>query len=390
MAVGVLAGAVGSAVTGLLLVSAAWAALSLLIGRFPFRVTRSDGILLLSASLYSLIGVCLMLVNLETGTTDGGRLASKAVPLLMFLTVWLLLPRLRASSAGLLQAFISGASICGLLALPPAIWQSGYLGIRAEGFAGNALPFALICCLFGVISLLNITSADIWRRTLGWCGFIASLACLFLSGSRGLLPVPFAGLCVFALFFRSAIGRYWNLQGLILSIVVIAALSVSAIYNAGRLEALYGMAMGAAREESLSSRLLLWNHAWSLFCDRPFLGYGIQNRLSRIAETGLTYSHFHNGYLTVLVDSGIFGLVSLLLLLASPVIIALRAPSDNARRHRIFAAVALSSTYAFGGLTNFIFGHDIYDSVFLWGAIVIAASVPRSPENPFWPYRQEE
>ncbi len=61
---------------------------------------------------------------------------------------------------------------------------------------------------------------------------------------------------------------------------------------------------------------------------------------------------------------------------------ALRAARGEWYRQRIFIALALFGTYAIGGMTNLIFWQDIYDSVFLWIAIIVSASVPVSAGNP--------
>jgi len=379
--VAALAGLCGSIVTILLALSAIWAAMSLAVRRFPFRIARSDLILAGAATLY-------VAVNLLTAFVNGPSwsLALKLVPVLLFLSAWLMAPRLRVSNTlALFDIFVLGSAFCAVLALPAALFEVLYWHERAYGGAGNPLPFAMICCLFGLTALVNVLHEAKWRQRLGWLGFWAAVVCLMLSQSKGLLPVMVLGFVGFCAAFRSRLGHYVNRGGLISAAIAVVVVAIAAIPFYPRLEIAAAFASGdagSAQDASFSVRMTLWKHALQLAEARPLLGYGVQNRRDLIGQLGLEYTHFHNGYFTALVDAGLLGVASLVLLLVAPVVACLLAPADEWRSRRLFVACVLTATFAVGGLTNLIFWQDIYDSVFLWVGIVVVASVPVSRGNP--------
>lgn len=379
---GALAGIAGSIVTVFLVATAIWAAVRLALRTLPYRITRSDLILLLAATAYFAAN---MLVSLGRDLT---ALASRdLLSVVIFLSVWLVIPRLRMSQDGkLFDTLILGSALCGIVVLPLACWQAFGMLTRAEGGAGNPLPFALICCVFSLLSLGNVIHAKTWRVLLGWAGVVAGLIDLVASQSKGLLPTVFLCLPLFAVLFPGVLRSLLSGRGLIGLAAAGIIVAIAAIPFYPRLESAfaYFTAAGAsvADGDTFSARETLWAYAGDLITQSPVIGYGVQNRRALISAAGFQYSHFHNGFLTSLVDGGVVGFVSLLALLLAPVITAIRAARDDIYRLRLFAALSLLATYAIGGMTNLIFWQDIYDSVFLWIAILISVSVPASASNP--------
>src|SRR5690606_6861915 len=66
-------------------------------------------------------------------------------------------------------------------------------------------------------------------------------------------------------------------------------------------------------DSSLGIRLSLWHIGVDLFSQHPFLGHGAHRTAELIQQNGIEtdYSHFHNGFLTLLVESGIVGALSI-------------------------------------------------------------------------------
>jgi O-antigen ligase len=381
-AVAALAGVGGSVTTILLIASIVWAIVSLSLKRFPPAFSRQDLFLIIPAIVYVLVQLLAMLINSDTGLMPVLR---KLAPLLPFLLFWLMLPRLRITSGRtLFESFVLGAAICGILALPIAMWQGVILRTRAEGGAGNALPFALICALFSVLALLNLLSEVKWRKIVGFIGFVAGFVCLLLSQSRGMLPATVLAIALFAMFFPATIKPWLNIKGALILAVVAVIIVCFGISSADRIRdtiAYMTSENATATDTSYSVRMDLWKYGLELVQQNPVFGYGVQNRRVLIEQTGLQFTHFHNGFLTAMVDSGIVGFLSLVALLCAPLLAAINAARDDFYRQRLFVAIVLTATYVVGGMTNFIFGHDIYDSIFLWSALVIFVTLPVTTEE---------
>lgn len=370
----------GSVVTGLLVLTAVWALVYLAIGRLPLR--RDPAIFAFAAVLILYVGVNAVFFLLHFGETFASPLAElrKFAPLLLFLAPLFLMQRLVVSRGQDLLITLPRAAATGaLLVLPLALYQSFWLVERAEGGSGNAIPFALTCALLSMLSLPCLLEADRRWRILGGLGFVAGYLCIFLSQTKGLMPAPLVAALVFGVFFlRKRASRAQCLW----AAALVLAVAVIGFYASGsddRFEGLSRLAAGqqdASLDGSFTIRLDLWTKALDLIQSGLLDGHGIQNRRALITAAGYSYSHFHNGFITALVDNGILGLIALVALLVAPFVIALRAARDAFYGPRLFMAFCLVKTYAIGGMTNFIFGHDIYDAMFLWiGTVIVASTV---------------
>ncbi|KQW31369.1 hypothetical protein ASE36_03680 [Rhizobium sp. Root274] len=368
----------GSVVTALLVMTAGWALIYLLIGRLPLR--RDPQLLIFSAVLLLYIGTNALFFLLHFGKNFDSQLAEfrKFAPQLLFLAPIFLLQRLAVSRReDLLLTLSRAAAIGALLVLPLALYESFVLHTRAEGGGGNAIPFALICALLSMLSLPCLLDADRRWRLVGALGFVAGYLCVFLSQTKGLMPAPLVAALVFGVFLLSKRASRAECLG---AVGVVFAVALIGFYVSGsdsRFDEVSDLVSGSKEvvwSASYTVRLDLWTKAFDLIQSGLLNGHGLQNRRALITAAGYSYSHFHNGFLTALVDNGILGLVVLVTLLVSPFVIALRAPRDALYGPRLFIAFCLVQTYAIGGMTNFIFGHDIYDAVFLWIATVIVAS----------------
>lgn len=382
-AVFVLAALGGSVITGLLIVSAFWALVYVLIGRI--RPKFSAGIAIFSIVLlaYVAVNILFFIVNFGEVFTEPLVELRKIAPQILFLAAIPIMWRLAISPGeSLLPALWRGAAIGAIAVLPLALFQLYGLGDRAEGGSGNAIPFALTSALLSVTSLAGLLDDNRRFRILAGAGFVSGYICVFLAQTKGLMPVPLVCALVFAIvFFRQRI-RIGQAVGLL---VLLATLVIAGLYGSGSHKRFHDVAQRAMGDEhveldaSYSVRWDIWVKAVSAIADAPLEGHGVQNRRAVIQSFGYAYSHMHNGYLTAMVDNGVLGLVTLLGLLLSPLYIAWRAPRNTLYGRRLFLAFSLVATYAIGGLTNFIFGHDIYDALFLWTGIVIAVSATPDP-----------
>lgn len=362
----------GSIITILLGISMVWALVSLALKRYPARFQRSDLYVIGPALLYSATILLAAFVNYDPATAD--RLLSRGVALLPFIFFPLILPRLRVgSSSSLIDAFLVGAAVCGMLALPLAFVQVEFYQIRASGGIGNALPFSMVCAMLASVSLLNTVSPRPRRQALGWAGFVAGIMCVLLSQSRGVLPIPAIALVMLFALFPQKLRRFYNWKGAVLLVIGVVVVFAMGFKHSQRLIEMLGyFANDTGADESYTARIGLWKYASGLIAENPWLGYGVQNRSELIEQAGYTFTHFHNGFITATVDAGLIGLIATLLMLFSPVLNVLRNPTTVARRKRLFMALLVPIGYFIAGSTNILFFQDIYDSLFLWLTLIVA------------------
>lgn len=106
---------------------------------------------------------------------------------------------------------------------------------------------------------------------------------------------------------------------------------------------------------SLGHRLQMWKAATYIILEKPILGvgqehYAMKSELSDkhiIEPTIVNYSHYHNGYIDILVKSGGVGLFFLIILLAYPLYIW-----SNHRNKEYFPCLSLGLLYIISSLTN--------------------------------------
>lgn len=400
----------GSSLTITLVLFSIFALVDLLCENTVKCFTILDLLPAYAATLYVGINVAASILN-PTATSQWAYLGS----LLIFLSVWPIIPWLRARQLPLFDTLVDGARWSCLLALPLALYQYYYLAERAEGLSGNALPFAQVCVVMGTLSLLGANEGTTKERVLGWAGFMSAFMCVALSGSKGVLPLPLIALVSFTFLNRfswndarnfktgavvlvlmSAVTfasptfpRYVNLLMAVTRsaihlppaaapVVTPGASQAPQVANSGNLPRVVKVV-----DTSFNDRLQMWAEAAKLIRERPILGHGMPNRQGLIDRLHLSYSHFHNGFITAAVDSGLIGMVALIFLVATPAYVAYRIPGwDPDRRKKLFFGVALTLTYGLGGLTNLVFGHDIYDGLFIFMTVVLTASTPAGAGNP--------
>ena len=130
---------------------------------------------------------------------------------------------------------------------------------------------------------------------------------------------------------------------------------------------------------SLGTRLEMWRSTQYFFAEAPWFGVGRFNYKSKAQEyvnQGLAnqvianHSHPHNAYIEMIMSKGVFGLLSLLLLMYYPLYVFIK--TRNVSRDSAFAGIVLISAYTIFSLTeastfiknNFVSIYLVYLSVF--------------------------
>jgi hypothetical protein len=230
-----------------------------------------------------------------------------------------------------LTAFVAGAALSvaiglvddGLVDRPPVIASDAPVENRFAGAEGDPNMFA--AALVVAIAFAGGLAATT-RRRLPRAGFLATGALLFgglvASGSRGGLIAAALALLAAVVLFRPR--RQQALVGLALLLAMAVALPVAG----GRLDDLGDDA----------GRTDLWRVAWRVTEDNPLIGAGLNQFRSEakrhVREPGALNSIElvvdrprtpHNLYLQVLAETGVVGLLLLLLVVATCAYAAWRA-----------------------------------------------------------------
>ncbi len=124
---------------------------------------------------------------------------------------------------------------------------------------------------------------------------------------------------------------------------------------------------------SLGLRVGLWRIGIDLIAENPVVGYGPQWARDLIRDGfrerfGMTvdFSHFHNGFLTAWIESGLAGVAALFAVLAVAAANAVTVLKRSRAPTEIFGAALLAitvMTYVVHGMTGLMIGHDIPDAV---------------------------
>ena len=124
---------------------------------------------------------------------------------------------------------------------------------------------------------------------------------------------------------------------------------------------------GDPSPSSVGLRLNMYKKAIDNIKDVPFFGYGLRtsninlfkNDSSSMGVISARFNHLHNAFLTNYYNGGIFLLGALLLILFVPMIIFLKANSQNRTNPVFIAGVLLTVGYASIGMINILLG-DTY------------------------------
>jgi O-antigen ligase len=274
---------------------------------------------------------------------------------------------------------LSSMAAC-FVALLMAVIQQYWIGVRAEGGAGNPIVFATVVCLAVVVCVAGALSGIERARNPLFYAALAGTIAIIYSGSRIVwLALLIAGIAVLLINHQRLRGRNAVRVLLLLTAVgiVIAAFGFQAI--SGRVDFLRSDwdALGTHDnyDTSLGIRVALWEIGLRAFHDMPVFGHGAgasqllikQGFHDQFAmDTG--FNHFHNGFLTALVQAGILGAVTLaaiFVVAAGNAAWVLRNSSDPVERFGAAMIVIVVITYLTAGMTGILIGHDILDSVLM-------------------------
>ncbi|CAN7420415.1 O-antigen ligase family protein [Mesorhizobium sp. LjNodule214] len=271
----------------------------------------------------------------------------------------------------------SMAACFGALAL--AIVQYYWLGMRAEGGAGNAIVFATVACLSVMMCLAGALSG-LERAWLLLSAALAGAVAIVCSGSRIIwLAMLIAGIAVLLINRRKLTGRNSVRLLLIAAGIALVIAAVGFPIISERADFLFSDwdALNTKDDHStaLGLRVALWQIGLGAFREMPIFGHGIAASRDLMHQGfqdqfGMDrgFSHFHNGFLTAMVEAGILGAITLaaiFVVAARNAARVLRISTDPMERFGATMIVVTLITYLIGGLTGILVGHDILDSTLM-------------------------
>lgn len=273
----------------------------------------------------------------------------------------------------------SAAACCGALVL--AIVQYYWIGmLRAEGGAGNPIVFATVTCLAVMMCLSGALSGieKAWKPLT--VAALAGVVATIYSGSRMVwVALLIAAVAILVVnrhrFTRANMRRLLIVAGA--SSLLTAAITFPIIVD--RTHFLFDdwQALTTKGDHStpLGLRVGLWDIGLDAFREAPFFGHGIsasrtlsQDGFKERFRTNQGFNHFHNGFLTALVEAGLLGALALATIFGVAIWIAarvLRLSADPVERFGATMIVVTVIIYVTGGLTGILVGHDILDSTLM-------------------------
>ena len=300
--------------------------------------------------------------------------------------VALLARQARASNVGLVSTL---AMVGALVALAIAIYEVKVLGApRAQGngysspifFSGSAVLLSFFC-LLGLVGLRSQ-----WRWLL-LIGNGAGLAAAVLGGTRGSMLAY--GLLLTLTVAYLALSRRQPLRERLLTIVALITTPLvgAAFIDPSRIMSIFKVAVeatdGAISDTSTNERLLMYQAALRAFFDSPVYGHGWWHRFEAavpyMGEWGAerlardSRSHLHNDLLNFGVSGGVIAILGYLVLMASPIISAVRSPRTQNWGIRVLAASGLVGTYVVMGMVDVMFVFEIPKSMYILNAAIIMA-----------------
>jgi O-antigen ligase len=262
--------------------------------------------------------------------------------------------------------------------------------VRFLGHYMGPNVLARIALLMGFVGLGGVfVTRSRWRYLL-YLGPVAGLLATYLSGTRGALVIfPVLAVIYGVFLFTDRAER--NRTHALCSVAVLAfALFTLTSDRMASIALIAGnLAMsGDSGDASTAIRFALLSGARDLFQQAPLLGHGWASfaRLATpilgedIVGGALNWNfQFHNDLANFAVAAGLVGVLSLLALIAAPVLGVFRTPRDSRFRLRLYCCLSLSAWALVSGLTDLTFGYDLPTTLYAFLTAIVLGAVRDAP-----------
>jgi len=270
--------------------------------------------------------------------------------------------------------------------------QEFYFGIPRSGGAVNSMRYAGISLVLASISLNVILL--IRQKTLGFKVLLVFAVCMgliacLLTQVRGAwLVIPVLVLAYCAYLHRSLSPKFLYLMMIGAVVLVIGVSQMQVVQGRVQvtIENLERYQQGDA-QTSIGARLDMFKAAVILIKEKPVWGHGLHSYSPKATEIrqntpGMSdqvgvWANPHNEILQVLVEKGLIGLVTLLLLFAAPAYLFIGALKGSNEGVRFYAVSGLSilMVYAVLGQSVALFEHDVFNHFFALMVLLFASQI---------------
>lgn len=341
----------------------------LLVSRLPLYPPREPAVLL-TALAFTLMALCF--VATQRSPADLGAI----VNFLPFALVPPLAAALATAGAPGRSLIVANYALAGsALAFVVAVGQVLAGAGRAAGYGSDEIWSAAAAILTGYVALIGYDQRkDRWRYAY-LLGPVIAIVVSILSGSRGpvLTAIVLAPLCAL-----THTQHRWRELGASVAQVALSV-SIGLLISPSSRERLLtfwqvsnDVLAGGVIEESASVRLQLWQASLTAFWEHPWLGVGWSHRISTILPylaPGIIddrpQSHQHADILGFGTSAGVVGLVAYALLIATPLIAAVRSPQDSQHSARVVGCLVIGVGYLLLGLTDIMFGFEFHTMLYV-------------------------
>ncbi len=257
----------------------------------------------------------------------------------------------------------------------------------------NPMRYGAISLVLSAIAfngVLLIKNKTMWLMWLLCVSSLMGLVACYLADSRSsFVAVPLLAFMYSVYLYRAGHPRYLKVL-LASSVLLMVGLSqndrvIATVSSFERYQ--QGDAVS-----SLGARFDMFKAAVILIEKRPFWGYGLGGYLEGGKEVRKkypnldkhvgTWSNPHNEYLLVLVEKGVIGLITLLLLFLAPgylFIQALRTAGDSSSGQQVkfyaMNGLSLLVVYAVVGQSVALFQHDVFNHFFTLMVLLFASQI---------------
>jgi O-antigen ligase len=368
---------IGSVTSFLVTLSFLWAVIRLVRRDFPLsRVPQARTLALVMALFFVVEALCGFI------SYNGTPTLKEIIENFVFLSFLPLYSRLSITPREDMRNALETAAIAGAFAaLVFSLFQMFVVHERAEGGAGNAVPFAVAIMVGYTILWLGWLRSGGSRRLILIAAICASGACVILSGTRALWPGLFIVPIVVGLIYRKHLLSQGFGRAVAILLVLAACIGVLTANFIEKRVVLAVQDVSTALDEdnysgSFGRRLVIWRIGAELFEEAPIFGQGPGSAAPLLAErsrelTGveLGYSHYHDVFLNYAVRDGILGVLVVLAMIFAPLILAARHRRDEIGTYGFAFLAGMEIAFLLAGAMGIMFGQDIMDALFMISAI---------------------
>jgi len=240
----------------------------------------------------------------------------------------------------------------------------------------GAILLANTAVLLGFLALLGLVGSAEPHRWVYVLGPLFGLATVMVTGSRGpvLAVAPLVALSIVFVGGRSRRTVLALVVAAALGLLVLGLVAVFAGSRAATLIRIVGdlLAGHGIADETARIRLALYDAGWRAFLQSPLIGHGWAHLMGAVApflppgqRHFAGYPQLHNDFINFAVAGGLVGIGTYALLLATPLLAALRTPRDSQYRLRLFGCALLSTAYFCDGLTDLMFGFEFHTALYV-------------------------